>query len=147
MTSYENIALWHERDISHSSAERIILPDATTLLDYMLNRYKDTLSTLNIYPEKMIENIGLTQGVVFAQYVLNHLIEKCMNRDDAYDQIQKLSQLALNQRYTLKHLIREDRVLNTYFTEDDFYTIFSLDKHLKYVDYIYEKVFGSHILS
>ncbi len=147
VTSYENISLWHERDISHSSAERIILADATTLLDYMLNRYKDTLATLHVYPQRMLENISLTQGVVFAQYVLNHLIEKGMNREDAYDKIQTLSHQALSQRYPLQKLIHEDSLLNEYFTKEDDTMIFSLDKHLKYVDYIFEKVFGSHILS
>lgn len=147
ITAYENIALWHERDISHSSAERIILADATTLLDYMLNRYKDTLSTLQVYPEKMLQNIGLTQGVVFAQYVLNHLIDKGMSREEAYDQVQKLSHQALKEHLSLETLIDNDEAIKSYFTKDDYQKIFSIEKHLKYVDVIFEKVFGSHILS
>ena len=87
----EDIALWHERDISHSSVERIILADATTLIDYMLNRYKDTLNQLIVYKDDMIKNIELTKGTVYAQKVLHYLIDQGFDRDNAYDIIQKIS--------------------------------------------------------
>ncbi len=147
LSSYEDIALWHERDISHSSVERIILADATSLVDYMLNRYKDTLDTLQVYPDKMIENIGLTRGVVFAQNALSMLIQKGMSREDAYDLVQKLSYEALKNKIDLKDLLLKNSVVNTYLTTIEQKEIFSDQKHFKYVDQIFEKVFGSHILS
>ena len=147
LSSYEDIALWHERDISHSSVERIILADATSLVDYMLNRYKDTLDTLQVYPDKMIENIGLTRGVVFAQNALSILIQKGMSREDAYDLVQKLSYEALKNKIDLKDLLLKNSVVNTYLTTIEQKEIFSDQKHFKYVDQIFEKVFGSHILS
>ena len=147
MSSYEDIALWHERDISHSSVERIILADATSLIDYMLNRYKDTLDSLQVYKEKMIENIGLTKGVVFAQNALSLLIQKGMSREDAYDLIQKLSYEALKNKVELSDLLSKDSLVKNYLTTDEQKEIFSDEKHFKYVDQIFEKVFGSHILS
>ena len=147
VTAYENIALWHERDISHSSAERIILADATTLIDYMLQRYKDTLLNINVYPEQMLKNIDLTHGIVFAQSILNHLIEEGMDRMKAYDLIQAMSHQALNNDTSLKVLIQENSELSAYFSHKELDQAFSLDKHLKYVDYLFERVFGSHSLS
>ncbi len=147
LSSFENIALWHERDISHSSVERIILSDATSLVDYMLNRYARTLQDLVFFPEKMLENIGITQGVVFAQSILSHLIEKGMMREDAYDIIQRLSHQALREKTALKDLLATYEGLNPYLSEKDIEHLFSLEKHLIHVDYIFERVFGSHILS
>lgn len=147
MSSYENIALWHERDISHSSVERIILQDATSLLDYMLTRFAKTLSTLVIKQEKMLKNIDLTHGVIFAQSILNHLIHQGMNREDAYDAIQKLSLKALDTATPLQSLIKNEHALNAFMTDDDIHTLFSIEKHLRYVDDIFKKVFGFHNLS
>ena len=147
ISSYENIALWHERDISHSSVERIILSDATSLVDYMLNRYANTLETLVVFPEKMLENINITQGVVFAQSILSHLISQGMIREDAYDLIQSLSHQALSERQSLQSIIEANEVLKPYIKLEDMKHLFGLEKHLAHVDYIYERVFGSHILS
>lgn len=147
MSSYENIPLWHERDISHSSVERVILPDATTLLDYMLNRYNKTLSQLIVNEEKMLSNIHLTQGVVFAQSALSKLIEKEMSREDAYDLVQKLSHHALENRIELKQLMLDDQTIISRLSDQELDQIFDIHKHLIYVDQIYEKVFGSHLLS
>ncbi|MDY0295473.1 MAG: adenylosuccinate lyase [Acholeplasmataceae bacterium] len=147
MSSYENIPLWHERDISHSSVERIILSDATTLLDYMLNRYEKTLSTLIVNEDKMLSNIGITQGVVFAQSALSRLIEKEMSREEAYDLVQKLAHEALEKHISLKELMLNNNTIMSLLTEQDLNHIFDIHKHLIYVDQIYEKVFGSHLLS
>ncbi|HAX03443.1 MAG: adenylosuccinate lyase [Tenericutes bacterium GWC2_34_14] len=147
VSSFENIALWHERDISHSSVERIILSDATSLVDYMLHRYKNTLESLNFYPEKMRKNIELTQGVIFAQSILSHLIQKGMHRDDAYTIVQSFSHQALSENKSLRSLIEENQTLKPFISEDDFNNLFNLEKHLIHVDYIFERVFGSHILS
>ena len=91
ISAYEDIALWHERDISHSSAERIYLPDATMLLDYMLHRLTSILDQLVVYPEVMLENIYKTNGVIFAQRVMNALIDKGLSREEAYDLVQPLA--------------------------------------------------------
>jgi len=147
VSSYENIALWHERDISHSSVERIILADATSLLDYMLNRYANTLEKLIIYPDKMRENIDLTQGVIFASSILSELIKKGWTREDAYDLIQKLSHQALREKKPLYDFVLANHALVSSLTKEDIDKLFGLDKHLEHVDYLFEKVFGSHILS
>ena len=96
VTSYENVALWHERDISHSSTERIILPDATILLDYMLNRYANLLDNLVVYEDQMLKNIYLTNKVIFAQRVMTTLISKGLSREEAYDTVQPISMEAYN---------------------------------------------------
>lgn len=145
--SYENIALWHERDISHSSVERIILCDATSLVDYMLNRYKNTLESLQVYPEKMIENIQITKGVIFAQSALSLLIQRGMNREEAYDLVQKLSHEALQTKKELIMLLAENQLIQKHLSQEELKTIFDYMKHFTHVDEIYEKVFGSHILS
>ncbi|HPG43240.1 MAG TPA: adenylosuccinate lyase [Acholeplasmataceae bacterium] len=147
VSSFEDIALWHERDISHSSVERIILGDATTLLDYMLNRYQKTLETLVVFPDKMLKNIALTQGVIFAQSALSQLIEKKMSREEAYDLIQGLSHQALEEQLPLQSLLEENDVITSLLSQDEINHIFAVDKHLIYVDYLFEKVFGSHRIS
>src|SRR5690625_4950874 len=87
-TAYENVSLWHERDISHSSAERIIFPDATIALNYMLNRFSNVVKNLTVFPENMKRNINKTYGVIFSQRVLLALIDKGMNRETAYNVVQ-----------------------------------------------------------
>jgi len=94
--AYENIALWHERDISHSSVERIIFPDATALLDYMLTRYANTLQNLVVNENRMFKNIDLTQGVIFSQQIMTALINKGLSRESAYDFIQPLAKNVMN---------------------------------------------------
>src|SRR5699024_4099639 len=91
VTAYENVSLWHERDISHSSAERIILLDATIALNYMLNRFSNVVKNLTVFPENMRRNIDKTFGVIFSQRVLLALIEKGLSREDAYGIVQPLA--------------------------------------------------------
>jgi len=133
LTAFENIALWHERDISHSSVERIILPDATTLIDYMLTRYTKTLDMLIVKPEQMLKNIGITQGVVFAQSVLHELIDHGMNREQAYDLVQKLAH---------KSLCLKNKAMMDALNEQELDHAFDLNKYLKYTDQIFSKVFA-----
>ncbi len=141
VSSYENISLWHERDISHSSVERIILPDATTLIDYMLNRFTNTLDTLVVHEEQMLLNINLTHGVIYAQNVLHQLIDHGMERQKGYDIIQKLSALALKEKRSFEDLLIDDKEISLILNQDEIHEAFEIAKHLKYVNHIYQKVF------
>ncbi|MBU1093072.1 MAG: adenylosuccinate lyase [Firmicutes bacterium] len=141
VASFDNIALWHERDISHSSVERIILPDATSLLDYMLNRYANTLNRLVVHDQKMLENIYLTQGVIFTQSVLHLLIDKGLNREAAYDLVQKIALSALSTQTSFLSLLLENEEINKIVSKDELALQFGIEKHLRFVDQIYSKVF------
>ncbi len=140
LTSYENIALWHERDISHSSTERIILPDATELLDYMLVRFRGILEHLVVYPEKMLEDIYLTKGVIFAQRVLYALMQKGLVREEAYDTIQPLAMKALDEKRNYQEILKQDKKVSSLLTEKEIDDCFTLDYYMKNVDYIYKRV-------
>ncbi len=142
--AFENIALWHERDISHSSAERVIFSDSTTLLDYMLNRYTDTLKNLNVYPEKMLQNIELTQGALYAQRLMNVLIEKYKyHREEAYDFIQGVATYAIEHHIHMKDLLlkHEDFKSIHPMSEGDIESAMDHPYYLKQVDAIYARVF------
>lgn len=138
-TSYENVALWHERDISHSSTERIILPDATMLLDYMLNRFKNILENLVVYPEQMLKNIYLTHKVIFAQRVMNALIGKGLSRESAYDLVQPIAMKAYNEGLDYQELLRENEEIKKNLTNDELDNCFTLDYYYKNVDFIYKR--------
>ncbi len=140
VTSYENIALWHERDISHSSTERLILPDATALIDYMLNRFKGILENLVVYPEKMIEDIYLTRGVIFAQRVLYKLMEHGLVREEAYDTVQPIAMRALDEKKNYIDLLKEDTKVKSLLTNEEIDSCFTLDYYLKNVEFIYKRV-------
>ncbi len=141
VTAFENIPLWHERDISHSSAERIILADATTLLDYMLIRMTNTLEGLVINEKQISQNIELTYGVIFAQEALNQLIKSGMNREDAYDLIQRLALHSLSTKTHFKDQLQSHQEVLSHLSLEQIELIFSKEKYLRYVDEIYEKVF------
>ncbi len=113
--AYEDIPLWHERDISHSSVERIILPDATELLDYMLNRYQDVLSNLVVYEDQMLDNINKTDGAIFSQRVMNALIEKGLSREEAYDLVQILAMKSYNEKINLFNLFYICHIFHPHF--------------------------------
>ena len=140
LTSFENIALWHERDISHSSTERIILPDATELIDYMLNRFKGILEGLVVYPEKMKEDIYLTHGVIFAQRVLYALISKGLVREEAYDTVQPIAMRALDEKKDYCMLLKEDSKVSSLLTDKEIDDCFTLEYYFKNVDYIFKRV-------
>ena len=139
-TAYENVALWHERDISHSSTERIVLPDATELLDYMLQRFKGILENLAVYPETMLENIYRTRGVIFAQRVMNALIAKGLSREQAYDTVQPIAMEAWTQNKDYKTLLEASALLGEKLSREELDGCFTLDYYFKNVDEIFSRV-------
>lgn len=138
-TAYENVALWHERDISHSATERIILPDATMLIDYMLNRMGNILGNLTVFEERMKQNIYITNGVIFAQRVMNALIEKGFSREKAYDTVQPLAMKAWNEGVPYIDLLKGSDAIREELSEAEIDNCFTLDYYLKNVDHIYER--------
>ena len=137
--AYEDMSLWHERDISHSSVERIILPDATELLDYMLNRFKDVLNNLVVYQDVMLENIYKTNGVIFSQRVMTSLINKGLSREEAYDAIQQIAMESLNKRIDFKNLLLSNELVKKYLSNEEIEASFTLDYYFKEVDEIYRR--------
>lgn len=138
--SAENVALWHERDISHSSTERIILPDATELLDYMLVRFKGILENLVVYPERMMANIYATRGVIFAQRVMNALIGKGLSREEAYDTVQPIAMKAWTEALDYQTLLKESDKVMGLLTKEELESCFTLEYYFQNVDYIYNRV-------
>ena len=139
MTTYDNVALWHERDISHSATERILMPDATILLDYMLNRMMGILDNLVVFDEKMKSNIYLTNGVIFAQRVMNALIGKGFVREKAYDTVQPVAMTAMATGASYQDLLKQNEVVMSTLTEEELDACFTLDYYMKNVDYIYKR--------
>lgn len=143
VSAYENIPLWHERDISHSSAERIMLPDATILLDYMLNRFGNILENLVVFPENMLKNIYLTHKVIFAQRVMTALINKGFSRESAYDLVQPIAMKAWFEGQDYKELLAQNETVMSHFTPEELDRCFTLEYYLKQVPAIFERVFGN----
>ena len=139
-TAYENVALWHERDISHSSTERIVLPDATELLDYMLTRFKGILENLVVYPETMLANIWRTRGVIFAQRVMNALISKGLSREQAYDTVQPIAMDAWTNNKDYKTLLEASADVMGKLSQEELDGCFTLDYYFKNVDEIFSRV-------
>ncbi|RPI33445.1 MAG: adenylosuccinate lyase, partial [Nitrospiraceae bacterium] len=142
VAAFENVALWHERDISHSSVERVIIPDSTILVDYMLNRLTGILSGLQVYPERMKENMGRSYSLYNSQNVLINLTEKGMTREDAYALVQKNAMLSWKTKKDFKALLLKDRDIKKYLTPKELNDIFDLKHYLRNIDYIYKRVFG-----
>lgn len=140
VSSYENIPLWHERDISHSSVERIIMPDAIMLLDYMLNRYNKVLDNLTVFEERMLQNIYLTNGVIFSQRVLTKLIDKGLSREMAYDLVQSLAMISFNNNISFKGLLLKDKTITKYLDSDELEDSFKVEYFLRNVNEIYKRV-------
>ena len=139
VTAYENVALWHERDISHSATERIIVPDATILLDYMLNRMKGILENLVVFEDQMKANIYRTNGVIFAQRVMNALIDKGFVREKAYDTVQPIAMKAMALGESYQDLLKQDPTVMGALTEEELDNCFTLDYYFKNIDYIYKR--------
>ena len=137
---YENVALWHERDISHSSSERIILPDATMLLDYMLNRFRGILENLVVFQDVMMENSYRTRKVIFAQRVMNALIEKGFSREKAYDTVQPIAMRAMSERADYQELLAESADVMAVLSREELDSCFTLEYYLKNVDFIFDRV-------
>ncbi|MBQ5670699.1 MAG: adenylosuccinate lyase [Tidjanibacter sp.] len=138
-TAYENVALWHERDISHSATERIIMPDATILLDYMLNRMMGILENLVVFEEQMKANIYRTNGVIFAQRVMNALIDKGFAREKAYDTVQPVAMRAMSEGAAYIDLLREEPTVKATLTTEELEGCFTLEYYMKNVDFIYKR--------
>jgi len=135
----ENNALWHERDISHSSVERIILPDSSILIHYMLVKSTAMIDTLAVYPEKMIKNVELTGGLVFSQALLLHLANSGMSREKAYALVQTAAMKSITDGEDFQSLIRSDKEINDALGSENIATIFSYDRYLKQVEHIYRR--------
>ncbi len=141
LAALENIALWHERDISHSSVERIIGPDATILLDFMLSRFTGMIDQLVVYPDRMLENLNMTHGVIFSQIVLLKLIEKGMSREAAYAVVQRNAMKSWREGIEFKLLLQKDKRVMTCLNRKDLDHIFKVDHFLKNIDFIFGRVF------
>ncbi len=138
-TAYENVALWHERDISHSATERIIMPDATILLDYMLNRMMGILENIVVFEDQMMANIYRTNGVIFAQRVMNALIDKGFVREKAYDTVQPIAMKAMSMGASYQDLLKEDPTVMGALSEEELDSCFTLDYYFKNIDHIYKR--------
>ena len=138
--SLDNINLWHERDISHSSAERIILPDSTILLDYILNIFVYILDGLLVYPKNMITNLAKTKGLIFSQKILVELMNKGLNRPAAYEIIQRCAMQVWRENIEFKEILQRDKKLRRYLTLDELDACFNIKYYLRYVDKIFKKV-------
>ena len=137
----EDVALWHERDISHSSVERVIGPDATIVLDFMLGRFTGLMDKLVVYPERMTANLNMTHGVIFSQMVLLALIEKGTTREDAYAIVQKNAMTSWQDGIEFRQLIAQDASVRKHLNEKDLDAIFNVNNFLKHLDYIFDRVF------
>lgn len=140
VTAYENVSLWHERDISHSSAERIILPDTTILLDYMLNRFGNIVKNLTVFPENMKRNMDATFGLIYSQRVMLKLIDKGMTREEAYDLVQPKTAYAWDHQTAFRPLLEEDEKITSVLSSEDLDDAFDYQYHLRNVDTIFERV-------
>jgi len=142
LAAMENMPLWHERDISHSSVERIIGPDSTILIDYMLNRITGIINNLVVHSDRMLENLNKMKGLTFSQQILMKLATKGLERQAAYVMVQRVAMKVWEKGLEFKGLIMKDREIGKYLTKKEIEEIFDLRYHLKYVDEIFERVFS-----
>ncbi|HXJ18060.1 MAG TPA: adenylosuccinate lyase [Candidatus Polarisedimenticolia bacterium] len=143
LAAAENIALWHERDISHSSVERIILPDSTILVDYMLHRTADIVENMKVFPERMHRNLDATQGLVFSGQLLQDLVEHGAPREDAYKWVQGHAMIAWESETSFKDRIAADPNIRKFLDEKTLAHTFDLGRQLRAVDAIFKRVFGA----
>ncbi|KZE64755.1 adenylosuccinate lyase [Fictibacillus phosphorivorans] len=140
MTAYENVSLWHERDISHSSAERVILPDATIALNYMLNRFGNIIKNLTVFPENMKRNMERTYGLIYSQRVLLKLIDKGMAREEAYDTVQPKAMQAWEEGVQFRTLVEAEHKITEKLTPEEISECFDYSYHLSHVDTIFDRL-------
>jgi adenylosuccinate lyase len=140
LASLESVTLWHERDISHSSVERVIMPDSTVLLDYMLNKFIEVIEGLVVYPENMLVNLVKTKGLIFSQRVLLELMQKGLIRQKAYDLVQRCAMKIWQQNLDFKEVLLKDKGVLRYLRREDLDRIFDLDYYLRNVNKIFKKV-------
>ena len=140
MAAMENVALWHERDISHSSVERIIIPDSTNLIDYMLIKINNLFENLIVYPDNMMKNINLTNGLIFSQEVLLLLIKKGVTREKAYKLVQKKAMKVWEEKKDFKELLKLDSEILNLINENEIDSLFDLDKILININKIFKRL-------
>ena len=140
VTAYDNVALWHERDISHSSAERVIIPDATIALNYMLNRFGNIVKNLTVFPENMKRNMERTHGLIYSQRVLLALIDKGLVREEAYDTVQKRAMEAWDKQVSFRSLVEGDEKITAKLSPEEIADCFDYNYHLKNIDAIFERL-------
>jgi adenylosuccinate lyase len=141
LPAMENVALWHERDISHSSVERMIAPDATVTLDFALNRLADVIDKLVVYPENMQKNLDRLGGLVHSQRVLIALTQKGVAREDAYRLVQRNAMKVWNGEGDFLNLLKADPDVRTKLNDQEIETNFDLGYHFKHVDTVFKRVF------
>ncbi len=142
--AHENVALWHERDISHSSVERIILPDSTVLVDYMLSKMTALVSQMRVFPQRMLRNLESTHGLVYSGQLLQDLVEKGMPRDDAYKAVQENAMAAWEAETSFRERVEKDARIAKYLSPKELENTFDLNRQLRNVDKLFERVFGAH---
>ncbi|MBK3497376.1 adenylosuccinate lyase [Viridibacillus sp. YIM B01967] len=140
MTAYENVSLWHERDISHSSAERVILPDGTIALNYMLNRFANIVKNLTVFPDNMKRNMGRTFGLIYSQRVLLALIDKGLAREEAYDTVQPLTAKAWDEQVQFRGLVDASEKITAHLSKEELDECFDYHHHLQHVETIFERL-------
>ena len=137
----ENVALWHERDISHSSVERVIGPDTTITLDFAINRLAGVIENLVLYPKNMLKNLNQLGGLHFSQGVMLALTQAGMSREDAYRVVQKSAMEVWHNKSDFKELLSLDKNVNKYLNADQIELLFDINKHTKNISYIFDRVF------
>ena len=137
----ENISLWHERDISHSSVERNIGPDSTITLDFALDRLKNILINMNVYPKKMLKNLEITKGLIFSQRVMIELTKHGFSREKAYALVQKNAQKAWTKNISFYESLSKDSLINKKISNKDLTKMFDINYHTKRINLIYKRVF------
>src|SRR5260221_10729044 len=142
VAAFENVGLWHERDISHSSVERIILPDSTILIDYMLAKMTAVIADMRVFPERMMKNLDATQGLVFSGQLLQDLVEKGMPRDDAYKAVQENAMAAWGTDSSFRERVAKDPRITKFLDAKALEHTFDLQRHLRFVDAIFARVFA-----
>jgi adenylosuccinate lyase len=140
LAALENCSLWHERDISHSSVERVILPDSTLLLDYMIHRFMYVVEGLKTYPEHMLANLVKTKGLIFSEGLLLGLMEKGMTRKKAYETVQRLAMKTWSSGVNLEDLALEDPVVRGFLSADQIREIFNIDWYLRHINMIFRRL-------
>ena len=144
LAAVENMALWHERDISHSSVERVILPDSTTLVDYLLHRMTAIVRDMRVFPERMRRNLELTHGLVFSGQLLQDLVEAGAPREDAYKWVQENAMAAWEQETSFRERVAADSRITRHLTGQALERAFDVQRQLRYVDAIFTRVFGKN---
>jgi adenylosuccinate lyase len=144
LAAFEDVGLWHERDISHSSVERIILPDSTILVDYMLDKMRTIVGEMRVFPQRMLRNLESTQGLVYSGQLLQDLVEKGMPRDDAYKAVQENAMAAWESDASFKERVSNDARITKYLDSNTLARTFDLQRQLRYIGAIFDRAFGAH---